>query len=513
MKKYEIILGFVILIIVMLSFIVPYIKDYFARSLEKKYLREYLKNQKDMPPKPKKRKDDTDIYDFEDDERAFATMRLKELEKKDNYLFNTGLLKIKKEELKKAKEEYNKLIEEETKQEEVKKVEEKKPKKEEIKEEPKKVKKEEIQKEDPKEVIEEVETKLPSMTLLDNPSKLEKQNELIKTYCTKIRKILKDNNIEGKINSSNIGPSYSTIKITLANQKQINKLKNNINKEIKEQYSIEKDNNHILIKINNRYKENIKLKELLKFKNNDGELLIPLGKNMDGLVINNNIISSSHILLTGTTTTGKSVFLNSLITSILMKYSPNELKLVLMDPKLVEFNIYNNIPHLLSPVINTSEDGLKTLEKLLVEINKRHNQLSETEYDNKIENNKVNKEKMPYIITIIDEYPSLTSKNPTGYSSLINKIIDKGSNVGVYLIIESEDLNNNDLINNMPSKIAFFTPSKEESIEAIGTDEATTLSSNGELLFLKRGYKTPNRIQCAHITDKEIEKVTDFLKK
>lgn len=506
MKKYEIILGFAILIIVMLSFIVPYIKESFSRSLEKKYLKEYLKNQKEMPPKPKKRKDDTDIYDFEDDEKAFNTMRLKKLEEKDGYLFNSGILKIKKEELKKASEEYNKLIEEE---EPAPKEEPKQPEQlKEIKDEKKAKKKvEQVKKEveEPKE--------LPSMALLDNPSKPEKQNELIKTYCSKIRKALKENNIEGKINSTTIGPSISKIKITLGNQKKINKFKNAISKVINEPFTIEKDNNFNLVIINNRHRENIKLKELLKFKNNDGELLIPLGKNMDGVVVNNNLINSSHLLLTGTTTTGKSVFLNSLIMSLLMKYPKEEVKLVLMDPKLVEFNAYSEIPNLLTPVVNKPEDGIKTLEKLLVEINKRHNELSNTEYDNIVEFNKLNKEKMPYIITIIDEYPSLSSSNPSGYSSLINKIIDKGSTVGVYLIIESEDIEDNDLIKNIPSKIAFFTPSKEESILAIGTDEATTLSPNGELLFLKRGYKTPNRIQCANITDREIAKVTDFLKK
>ena len=480
MKKYEIILGFVILIIVMLSFIVPYIKDYFARSLEKKYLREYLKNQKDMPPKLKKKTLDTDIYDFEDDEVAFNTMRLQKLEEKDGYLFNTGILKIKKEELKKASEDYNKLIEEDKKVEEKETKVESQPKEEiKPKKEIEKVPDKKVVKKEEKQEVKE-EPKLPSMTLLDNPSKAEKQSELVKTYLTKIRKVLKDNSIEGKISSSSIGPSKTIIKLSIDNQKKINKLKSAINKEIKEQFTIENDNKYTILKIDNRYKENIKLKELLKFKNNENELLIPFGKNEDGQIINNNLIGSSHILITGTTTTGKSVFLNSLVTSILMKYTKEEVKLVLMDPKLVEFNAYNNLPNLLTPVVTKPEEGIKVLEKLLVEINKRYNELGDTECDNIIDYNKLNDNKIPFIITIIDEYPSLTSKNPNGYTSLINKILEKGANVGIYLIIESEDIDSNKLVENIPSKIAFFTPSKEESKLAIGSDEATTLSSNGE---------------------------------
>jgi len=274
------------------------------------------------------------------------------------------------------------------------------------------------------------------------------------------------------------------------------------------------------IEIPNEEIETIYLREILEsdnFKNAKAPLLIALGKDIVGNPFVTDLAKLPHVLIAGTTGSGKSVGINAMILSLLYRNSPDDLKFMMIDPKMLEFSIYNDIPHLLTPVITDPKKAITGLSMMVKEMERRYKLLSEARVKN-IENynKKFPENKMPYIVVIIDELADLmmTAGKDVEYS--IGRLAQMARASGIHLIVATQrpsvDVVTGLIKANLPSRISFKVGQKIDSKVVLDTYGAESLLGRGDMLFTPPGSSTLVRLHAPFTTEEEIETIVEFLK-
>jgi S-DNA-T family DNA segregation ATPase FtsK/SpoIIIE len=244
---------------------------------------------------------------------------------------------------------------------------------------------------------------------------------------------------------------------------------------------------------------------------------IAVGKDISGTPIVTDLAKMPHILVAGQTGSGKSVMINTILTSLLYRNSPSDLKLILVDPKRVELKPYDDIPHLLTPVIVEPEKCISALKWAVAEMERRYHALSEVGKRNIIEYNSLKKEEgMPYIVIVIDELADLMMMAARDVEALIVRIAQKARAVGIHLVLATQrpsvDVITGLIKANVPARIAFTTASQVDSRTIIDQVGAEKLLGQGDMLFLTADMPKPKRVQGAFIGEDETNKIADFIR-
>lgn len=260
--------------------------------------------------------------------------------------------------------------------------------------------------------------------------------------------------------------------------------------------------------------------EMSEFK----KMAVPviLGKDIQGEAQVIDLAKTPHLLIAGSTGSGKSVCVNSLILSILYKRSPQQVKLILVDPKIVELKLYNDIPHLLTPVITEPKRALQSLQYCLCEMERRYALLDGLgvrdiiSYNRRVEERRIAAEKLPYIVVIIDEFADLMATTGKELESTIARLCAMSRAVGIHLVLATQrpsiDVITGLIKANIPSRIAFAVASKVDSRIIIDQVGAEKLLGRGDMLFVSAANPVPIRIQGTFVNDDEVERVVSFVK-
>ena len=278
------------------------------------------------------------------------------------------------------------------------------------------------------------------------------------------------------------------------------------------------------IEIPNKTRTMVTLRSLLEspeFATSKAPLTFALGKDIAGKCQVGNLAKMPHLLIAGTTGSGKSVCTNSVIMSFLYRCSPEKLRLILIDPKMVEFAQYNGIPHLLMPVVTEPRKAAGALGSAVAEMERRYKLLAENGVPNIEEYNTLAEmdeslEKMPYIVIVIDELADLMMVAGKEVEDYICRIAQKARAAGIHLIVATQrpsvDVITGLIKANIPSRIAFAVSSQIDSRTILDSGGAEKLLGNGDMLFLPVGASKPVRVQGTFVTDEEISAVLNFIK-
>ena len=279
------------------------------------------------------------------------------------------------------------------------------------------------------------------------------------------------------------------------------------------------------IEVPNRVVTNVNLREVIdspEFNRSKSKSTFAVGKDIGGNCIVGNIAKMPHMLIAGTTGSGKSVCMNSIIISLLYKASPEEVKLIMVDPKMVELGIYNGIPHLLIPVVTDPKKAAGALQWAVTEMMRRYKYMSDAgvrdleSYNSIIESQEVEGEKLPQVVVIIDELADLMLVAAKEVEDSICRIAQMGRAAGMHLIIATQrpsaDVITGLMKANIPSRIAFSVASAMESRIILDTQGAEKLVGKGDMLFAPIGTGKPQRVQGCFVTDSEVEAVANYVK-
>jgi len=278
------------------------------------------------------------------------------------------------------------------------------------------------------------------------------------------------------------------------------------------------------IEIPNRKRDVIGFKEMLPaMESKQFHIPVVLGKNLMGESIVMDVSSSPHLLIAGSTGSGKSVCVNSMICSILFRRSPKEVRLILVDPKIVELSIYNGIPHLLTPVIHDPKKTLKAFDFCLYEMDRRYRLLQGINarnilgYNQKVAQDRLAREKLPYIVVVIDEFADLMHTVGKELENKVSRLAAMSRAVGIHLILATQrpsvDVITGVIKTNIPTRIAFAVTSTTDSRIIIDEGGAEKLLGRGDMLYLASSDPIPERIQGAFLSDNEVEQVVEFASK
>lgn len=381
---------------------------------------------------------------------------------------------------------------------------------------------------------------LPSLDLLNsNDNKKNKKgtdHALIEKNIATLEQVLKDFGISGKVVEVNIGPTVTQYEISLSSGTRVSKLLT-INKEIslalaKKDIRIQAPipgKSTVGIEMPNDTAQMVTLRETLEAmpkQTHASVLAVALGKDIMGKVKWCEIDRTPHLLVAGATGSGKSVCINDIIVSILMKARPDEVKLVLVDPKKVELSIYNGVPHLLTPVVTDPRKASNALKRAVSEMERRYDVFEESKTKNISGYNKMIEEKnaklsddeklpkMPYIVVIVDELADLMLVAGKEVEDSIMRITQMARAAGIHLIIATQrpstDVITGLIKANIPSRISFAVSSSIDSRTILDMTGAEKLLGKGDMLFLPMGENQPERIQGAFVSEKEILKVVDY---
>ncbi len=376
-----------------------------------------------------------------------------------------------------------------------------------------------------------VNYKLPPLTLLKvSKGNNDKDNvEAVKQNITTLEKVLADFDIPGKIKECHIGPSVTQYELELQAGTKVNKLLS-IQKEIALNLAA-KDvriqapipgKSTIGIELPNKVNSPVSFREVLsKLPQPDEKsvLAVGLGKDIMGTVKWAEINATPHMLIAGATGSGKSVCINCIIASILMRSKPDEVKLVMVDPKKVELSMYNGVPHLLTPVVTDPKKASIALKNIVVEMERRYQVFEDTKCKNISTYNKFCEThpdyvKLPYIVFIIDELADLMLVAAKDVEDSIMRITQMARAAGIHLIVATQrpstDVITGVVKANIPSRISFAVSSQIDSRTILDQGGAEKLLGKGDMLFKPMGENIPIRIQGAYVSDEELQKIVDF---
>ena len=377
-----------------------------------------------------------------------------------------------------------------------------------------------------------VNYQLPSINLLNTmKSASNKENEVkAKGNISELEKVLKDFDITGKIVQVNIGPTVTQYELEIKAGTKVSKLLS-IQREIAlalaaKEVRIEAPipgKSTIGIELPNQVTSSVSFKEVLSKMpdiNEKNLLAVGLGKDIMGKVKWMEINTTPHLLVAGATGSGKSVCMNCIITSILMRTKPDQVKLVMVDPKKVELSMYNGVPHLLCPVVTDPKKASVALKNIVVEMERRYDIFEQTKnknikgYNEFCEKNP-DYPKMPYIVVIIDELADLMLVAAKEVEDSIMRITQMARAAGIHLIVATQrpstDVITGVVKANIPSRISFAVSSSIDSRTILDSVGAEKLLGKVDMLFLPMGENSPTRIQGAFISEEEIQKVVDFV--
>ena len=390
------------------------------------------------------------------------------------------------------------------------------------------------------EVIEDGTYLLPPLSLLNEIKASKKNVSDVTTMKNKdvLERVLKDFQITAKVVEIHVGPAFTQYEMVVPAGTKVSRILS-INKEIAlalaaKDVRIEAPipgKSTIGIEVPNETISSVAFREVLqanKDNKNKYGIMVTLGKNLMGKCIVTDLTKMPHLLVAGSTGSGKSVCINGIICSILMNYNPNEVKMVLVDPKKVEFANYVNIPHLYYPVINDPKMASGALQKIVVEMDNRYDTFSKkgvkkiTEYNEWVEKeNKYHPDtpisKMPYIVVIIDELADLMLVASKEVENSIMRITQLARAAGIHLIVATQRPSTNVITGvikaNIPSRICFAVASQIDSRTALDMAGAEKLLGKGDMLYIPMGENTPERIQGCYISDEEIDRLIKFCTK
>ena len=370
---------------------------------------------------------------------------------------------------------------------------------------------------------------LPPVTLLNNPVK---KQTITKGDVVEKSKILQStfNNfgIEVKIVKAIVGPSITQFQILPTPGTKVSKIVNLSNdialnlaaKDVRIEAPIP-GKSLIGIEIPNTVNELVTMKEVFVNDEDNSPLSVALGKDVSGESIFTRIDKTPHLLIAGSTGSGKSVCVNTIITSILLKNKPDKVKLIMIDPKMVELSIYDGIPHLLTSVVTDPVKAADVLHKVVLEMENRYREFARARVRNMEGYNKIaakdpDYKELPYIVVIIDELADLMMVSSKEVEESIARIAQKARAAGIHMIIATQrpsvDVITGVIKTNIPSRIAFAVSSSIDSRTILDKSGAETLLGKGDMLYLSADSSKPVRVQGAFLSDEEVEKVVDFVK-
>jgi S-DNA-T family DNA segregation ATPase FtsK/SpoIIIE len=371
--------------------------------------------------------------------------------------------------------------------------------------------------------------KLPSTSLLteiNNENKGDEKREIMEGAEILIE-TLKNFGIDCKLIQINRGPRITRYELQPAPGVKVSKI-TNLSKDIalslaKSDLRIEAPipgKAAIGIEVPNKNMSNVTLKEILEsdeYINNYYDIPFAIGKDIAGQNIISDISGMPHLLIAGATGSGKSVCVNSLILSVLFKLTPDELKMILIDPKVVELNIYNGIPHLLVPVVTDVNKAAQALNWAVQEMSNRYDLFAKKNVrDIDSYNNKEKDDKLPKILIVIDELADLMAASPKEVEDSITRLAQLARAAGIHLVIATQrpsvDVITGTIKANIPTRIAFSVSSYVDSRTILDTSGAEKLLGKGDMLYSPVGYSKFIRIQGSFVSDDDVKKVIDFLK-
>ncbi|WP_409253755.1 DNA translocase FtsK [Bacillus sp. SCS-153A] len=386
----------------------------------------------------------------------------------------------------------------------------------------------------------EVENKdytLPPISLLNRPSQTDQSNEyqMIHANAAKLERTFQSFGVKAKVTQVHLGPAVTKYEVHPDTGVKVSKIVNLSDdlalalaaKDIRIEAPIP-GKSAIGIEVPNSEVAMVSLREVLESKSNDkpnSKLLIGLGRDITGEAVLAELNKMPHLLVAGATGSGKSVCINGIITSILMRAKPHEVKLMMIDPKMVELNVYNGVPHLLAPVVTDAKKASQALKKVVSEMERRYELFSHTGtrniegYNEHIKrNNQENEEKqpeLPYIVVIVDELADLMMVASNDVEDAITRLAQMARAAGIHLIIATQrpsvDVITGVIKANIPSRIAFAVSSQTDSRTILDSGGAEKLLGRGDMLFIPVGASKPTRVQGAFLSDEEVEEVVDYV--
>lgn len=380
--------------------------------------------------------------------------------------------------------------------------------------------------EDDKNIYIENTYKRPNLSLLKLGTEKNIDTNEISNTAKNIEATFNSFNIKSNVVEVHIGPNQTQYELNIERGVKLDKI-SNLRKELcfatgDENLTLElpiPGKNTIGITITNKTSNKVILRNLIKNIKEKNDLILPLGYDINGEEYLK-LSEEKSFMVTGTVGSGKSIFLHNIILSILYSKKPEEVKLVLIDPKKSEFNYYREIPHLLTPIVTTPKSSLALLNKVVDDINNRCEKLKQDKskniesYNNKIEeNSQVGMQKMPYILIIIDELSELLFFDKKHILELISKITSMSRTTGIYIIAAFNQpyLIDKDLLDALPV-IASFNMSESPFTAKIGLSTEYKNLCKGEMIFKSQKENVTKRIQVPYVSDEEIRNITNDIK-
>ena len=368
--------------------------------------------------------------------------------------------------------------------------------------------------------------KLPSIDFLKLPTKKEREKSTseYKIDESTLEKILLDFGVEGKIKKISRGPVVTLNEFEPAAGVKVSKIIN-LSEDIARNTSSESaristipGSNTIGIELPNTYRENVYLSEIVSsnsFSGKQAKLPITLGKNISGLAVVGDLTSMPHLLIAGTTGSGKSVCINTIILSLLYKHGPDKCKFILIDPKMLELSAYEGIPHLLCPVITEAKKAASVLGWVVKEMENRYKLMTRVGVKNIDGYNAKNKISMPYIVVIVDEMSDLMLVAGKEIENYIQKLSQMARAAGIHIIMATQrpsvDVITGTIKANFPTRVSFQVSSKIDSRTILGEQGAEQLLGKGDMLYMTSANKMI-RIHGPFVSEGEIEKVNNFIR-
>ena len=375
--------------------------------------------------------------------------------------------------------------------------------------------------------IKKEDFKTPSTEILESfsdKSNYKSNKETIEKNSRLLEEVFADFNLEIKVINVKLGPVITLYEILPAPGIKINTIINlagDISRSmgvgavrIAQVYGTQ----YLGVEVPNEKREMVSIKELLvdnNFKNSPHKIPICIGKDISGNIEVIDLSKTPHLLVAGTTGSGKSVFINNLLASLLYKFSPDDLRLILIDPKMLELSVYNDIAHLLTPVVTEPKKSIIALKWVCKEMERRYVLMNELSTRSLEGYNQSSKDKLPYIVVFIDEMADLMMTAGKEVEHYVQRLAQMARACGIHLVMATQrpsvDIITGSIKANFPSRISFQVASKYDSRTVLGEIGAEQLLGNGDMLMSKNGSSLM-RYQSAFISDKEVNKLINEIK-
>ncbi|WP_078547018.1 FtsK/SpoIIIE family DNA translocase [Litchfieldia alkalitelluris] len=385
--------------------------------------------------------------------------------------------------------------------------------------------------------VENFDYELPPLTLLSPPKQNNQSTEHENIYenARKLERTFQSFGVKAKVTKVHLGPAVTKYEVYPDVGVKVSKIVNLSDdlalalaaKDIRIEAPIP-GKSAIGIEVPNMEVAMVSLREVIDVKENsrpDAKLLIGLGRDISGEAVSAELNKMPHLLVAGATGSGKSVCINGIIISILMRAKPHEVKMMMIDPKMVELNMYNGIPHLLAPVVTDPKKASQALKKVVNEMERRYELFSHSGtrniegYNDYIKRHNEEEEAkqptLPYIVVIVDELADLMMVASSDVEDSITRLAQMARAAGIHLIIATQrpsvDVITGVIKANIPSRIAFSVSSQTDSRTILDMGGAEKLLGRGDMLFLPVGASKPVRVQGAFLSDHEVEEIVDFV--